>query len=104
MVEYEQHGRVAVLRINRPEARNAVNGDVAAGMEAAIDRLEDDVDTWVGVITHEGSVFSAGAERSGSTSARAMNAPSAAIAAIATTVSVTSCSSGEATCAALRPR
>ena len=62
MVEYEQHGRVAVLKINRPEARNAVNGDVASGMEAAIDRLEADQDTWVGVITHEGSVFSAGAD------------------------------------------
>ena len=34
MVIYEVDGRVAVLRINRPEARNAVNGEVAAGMEA----------------------------------------------------------------------
>ena len=62
MVEYEQHGRVAVLRINRPEARNAVNADVASGMEAGIDRLEDDPDTWVGVVTGEGPVFSAGAD------------------------------------------
>ena len=57
MVEYEQHGRVAVLRINRPEARNAVNADVASGMEAGIDRLEDDPDTWVGVVTGEGPVL-----------------------------------------------
>ena len=35
MVEYEQRERVAVLTINRPEARNAVNGDVAKGIEAA---------------------------------------------------------------------
>jgi enoyl-CoA hydratase len=62
MVEYEQHGRVAVLRINRPEARNAVNADVASSMEAGIDRLEDDPDTWVGVVTGEGPVFSAGAD------------------------------------------
>lgn len=62
MVEYEQRGRVAVLTIRRPEARNAVNGDVASGMEAGIDRLEEDPDTWVGVIAGEGTVFSAGAD------------------------------------------
>src|SRR6185503_12859917 len=54
MVDYEQRGRVAVLTINRPEARNAVNGDVANGMEAAIDRLEDDPEVWVGVVTGAG--------------------------------------------------
>ena len=37
-VTYEAAGRVAVITLNRPEARNAVNGDVATGMEAAIDR------------------------------------------------------------------
>ena len=48
MVDYELQGRVAVLTLNRPEARNAVNGDVANGMEAAIDRLEEDDAAWVG--------------------------------------------------------
>jgi enoyl-CoA hydratase len=62
MVEYEQKGRVALLTINRPEARNAVNGEVAAGMEAAIDRLESDDEVWIGVLTGAGSVFSAGAD------------------------------------------
>ena len=45
MIDYEQRGRVAVLTINRPEARNAVNGEVASGLEAAIDRFEEDPDT-----------------------------------------------------------
>jgi enoyl-CoA hydratase len=62
MVDYELQGRVAVITIRRPEARNAVNGEVASGIEAAIDRLEDDPEAWVGVITGEGSVFSAGAD------------------------------------------
>src|SRR5215212_10266320 len=62
MVEYRQEGRVAVLTINRPEARNAVNGDVARSMEAGLDRLEADDDTWVGVVTGTGPVFSAGAD------------------------------------------
>jgi enoyl-CoA hydratase len=62
MVSYEQRGHVAVITIRRPEARNAVNAEVAEAMEAAIDRLEDDPDVWVGVITGEGTVFSAGAD------------------------------------------
>lgn len=62
MVEYEVRGRVALLTINRPEARNAVNGAVANGMEEAIDRLEADDDVWVGVLTGVGPVFSAGAD------------------------------------------
>jgi enoyl-CoA hydratase len=62
MVDYELQGRVAVITIRRPEARNAVNGDVASGIESAIDRLEEDPDAWVGIITGEGSVFSAGAD------------------------------------------
>jgi enoyl-CoA hydratase len=62
MVGYTQEGRVAVLTINRPEARNAVNGEVATAMEAGLDRLEGDPDTWVGIVTGEGPVFSAGAD------------------------------------------
>lgn len=62
MVDYEQRGRVALLTINRPEARNAVNGDVAAGMEKGIDRLEEDDGVWVGIVTGTGTVFSAGAD------------------------------------------
>jgi enoyl-CoA hydratase len=62
MVDYEADGRVAVITIRRPEARNAVNAEVAEGMEAAIDRLEDDDDVWVGIVAGEGPVFSAGAD------------------------------------------
>jgi enoyl-CoA hydratase len=62
MVDYEVRGRTAILKINRPDKKNAVNGDVARGMEAAIDRLEDDPEVWVGVLTGEGTVFCAGAD------------------------------------------
>lgn len=62
MVEYEVRGHVAILTINRPEARNAVNGAVAAGMEAAIDRMEEDPDVWIGVLAAKGPAFSAGAD------------------------------------------
>lgn len=62
MVEYETRGRVAVITIRRPEARNAVNGEVADALEAAVDRLEAEDGTWVGILAGEGPVFSAGAD------------------------------------------
>jgi enoyl-CoA hydratase len=62
MVDYEVADRTAVITINRPEARNAVNGDVAQGIEAAVDRLEDDPDVWAAVLTGAGPVFCAGAD------------------------------------------
>ncbi|HEY2815294.1 MAG TPA: crotonase/enoyl-CoA hydratase family protein [Acidimicrobiales bacterium] len=62
MVDYELQGHVALLTLNRPEARNAVNGDVANGMEKAIDELEANEEAWVGILTHVGPVFCAGAD------------------------------------------
>ena len=32
MIEYETRGNVAIITIDRPEARNAVNGEVAEGI------------------------------------------------------------------------
>ena len=61
-VELEHRGPCAVIRINRPEARNAVNGAVAQGIEDALDQIEADDDAWVGIITGEPPVFSAGAD------------------------------------------
>lgn len=66
-VTYEATGRVATITLNRPEARNAVNGDVASGLEAAIDRLEEDEAVWVAILQantagQERPVFCAGAD------------------------------------------
>ncbi|HEX4538979.1 MAG TPA: crotonase/enoyl-CoA hydratase family protein [Acidimicrobiales bacterium] len=62
MIDYSQRGRTAVLTIRRPEARNAVNAEVAKGLEAGLDRLESDSEVWIGVVSAEGPVFSAGAD------------------------------------------
>jgi enoyl-CoA hydratase len=67
IVTYQADGRVGIITLNRPDARNAVNGDVAAGMEAAIDALEADDDVWVGILTantegQNNPVFCAGAD------------------------------------------
>src|SRR5919106_352169 len=61
-VELEHRGPYAVIKINRPEARNAINGEVAQGIEDAIDEVEADDGTWVGILTGEPPVFSAGAD------------------------------------------
>src|ERR687898_957788 len=61
-VELEQRGPYAVININRPEACNAINGEVAQGIEDAIDKVEADDAVWVGILTGEPPVFSAGAD------------------------------------------
>jgi enoyl-CoA hydratase len=61
-VDYEKRGPFAIIKINRPEARNAVNGAVANGIEDAIDQIEADDSVWVGIITGEPPVFCAGAD------------------------------------------
>ena len=61
-VTFQQQGHYAVITINRPQARNAVNGAVANGIEGGIDRLEENDDLWVGIITGVPPVFSAGAD------------------------------------------
>jgi enoyl-CoA hydratase len=61
-VDFERRGRCAILTINRPAARNAVDAEVARGIEAGLDRLESDDDLWVGILTGVPPVFCAGAD------------------------------------------
>ena len=49
-VLYASSDRIGVITLNRPEARNAVDREMALGLEAAVDRLEDDPEVWVGVL------------------------------------------------------
>lgn len=58
----ERRDHVEILRINRPEAKNAINDTVAHGMEAALDDVERDASVRVVVLTGTGDVFSAGAD------------------------------------------
>ena len=67
IVTYSTEGRLGIITLNRPEARNAINGDVARGVEAAIDQLEADDEVWAGILTantqgQERPVFCAGAD------------------------------------------
>ncbi|MFF4739623.1 crotonase/enoyl-CoA hydratase family protein [Streptomyces sp. NPDC001262] len=53
-------GTVLVITIDRPQARNAVNAEVAQGIAAAVDRLETDPALRVGVLTGADGTFCAG--------------------------------------------
>jgi enoyl-CoA hydratase len=57
----ERRGSVEILTINRPDARNAINGAVSKAMAAFMDGLADDAGCDVVVITGSGDkAFSAG--------------------------------------------
>jgi enoyl-CoA hydratase len=56
---------VAIITIDRPQARNAVNGEVARGIAAAIEDFDARADVSVLVLTGAGGTFSAGMDLKG---------------------------------------
>jgi len=62
VVERERQDRVGIIRLNRPEARNAVNDEVSQAIEDALDEFEADDGVGVVVVTGTGDVFCAGAD------------------------------------------
>lgn len=52
--------RALLITLNRPDARNAVNGQMARELAAALDGLDADPSLVVGIIRGEGRGFSAG--------------------------------------------
>lgn len=66
-VLYRTEGNIAFITLNRPEARNAINGDVAQGMANAVAQMEADPEVRVGILLantagQERPVFCAGAD------------------------------------------
>lgn len=61
-VEIEKEGNLAIITLNRSEARNAINGEMASTMEACLDEYENDQNLWVAILKAEGPVFCAGAD------------------------------------------
>jgi len=59
----EQRGHTLLVTINRPDSRNAVNGNVTLGVGEALDYAEEHSDVWTVVITGAGDkAFCAGAD------------------------------------------
>ena len=64
-VEHEEH--VAVVTLDRPEKRNAMDAEMTAALDDALNRLDDDPGVRVIVLASSSSVFSAGTDlRTGS--------------------------------------
>lgn len=61
-VEIERRGRVLVVTMQREPKRNALDAGITAGIDDAMNQLEDDPELWCGVLTGGPSVFSAGVD------------------------------------------
>lgn len=60
-IQFERHGYVAVLTLNRPDTRNALSGeDMFAAFETLFTRLNDDPGIRAAVLTGAGSAFCSG--------------------------------------------
>jgi enoyl-CoA hydratase len=62
VVEFERRGPIALVTLNRPEARNAVSPEVSQTMAGILDDIEADAALRAVVLTGRGEVFSAGAD------------------------------------------
>lgn len=61
-VKTERHNHILVIKMFRPHKRNALNAAITAGIDEAMNELEDDPQLWCGILTGTESVFSAGAD------------------------------------------
>ena len=56
----EKRDRVLLITLNRPDAMNAINGALSAGLVAAVDELDGDPGLTAGVLTGAGRGFCSG--------------------------------------------
>lgn len=56
----EQRGRVLLITLNRPDAMNAINGALSAGLVAATEELDNNPGLTAGVLTGAGRGFCSG--------------------------------------------
>ncbi|HEX3792003.1 MAG TPA: crotonase/enoyl-CoA hydratase family protein [Pseudonocardiaceae bacterium] len=56
----EQRGRILIITINRPTARNAIDASVTTGVAAALDDLDARDELSIGILTGAGGTFCAG--------------------------------------------
>lgn len=61
-VRYERDGHVVTITYDRPEKRNAIDGEMRRAINAAWDRFRTDDEAWVAIVTGAGPAFCAGAD------------------------------------------
>ncbi len=62
LVLYERDGHVTTITYNRPDALNAINGELRVELNAAWERFRDDDEAWVAIVTGAGRAFCVGAD------------------------------------------
>ena len=62
VLQFEVQDHVALITLNRPSARNALNPELAGRLADAWERVRDDDDIRVAILTGTGTVFCAGAD------------------------------------------
>jgi enoyl-CoA hydratase/carnithine racemase len=61
-VLYDVTDHIATITLNRPEAKNAINGQLRTELNEAWDNFLSDEDAWVAILTGGEGIFSAGAD------------------------------------------
>jgi enoyl-CoA hydratase/carnithine racemase len=61
-VQFDIAGRVATITLNRPERLNAVNQRMKDDLKECWQRVKEDPDVWVAIVTGAGKSFSSGAD------------------------------------------
>src|SRR3954466_9862912 len=61
-VRFELDGHVATITYDRPDALNAIDGDMRTDLNAAFTHFREDEDAWVAIVTGSGRAFCVGAD------------------------------------------
>jgi len=64
MITYELKKHIGLIKLNRPEKRNALHPDLVKQMKQKLQEIQDDENVKALIITGEGKVFCAGADLS----------------------------------------
>jgi enoyl-CoA hydratase/carnithine racemase len=62
LATYQLDGHVATITYNRPEALNAINGEMRRDLNDAFSRFRDEDEAWVAIVTGAGRAFCAGGD------------------------------------------
>ena len=65
LYELDERRHVATITYNRPDALNAINGEMRRDLNDAFARFRDDEEAWIAIVTGAGRAFCAGADMRG---------------------------------------
>jgi len=64
MVDYKLEEHLAIITMQRPEKKNALNEDMLNDLNAVWTRFKNDEDAWIAIFSGAGNVFCSGADKS----------------------------------------